>query len=142
MQQTPPLGKLLKELRVARHLSQGKVAELTGTMEQPHISAYERGVWKPSPDRLRLLAKALGVPYERLAVVAGYADAPEAENVTTQELDDIEADIFAFDTRPALLATLRRLRAANDADAYARALRTIHRFLAAAAEEVRDSALR
>lgn len=133
---------MLRELREAQGLSQAAVAERTGVMEQPQISAYERGVFTPTPDRLRLLASALGVPYVRLAAAAGYADEPEtlgdAERSTTER---IAADLFAFAARrPDLLATLIRLRESNDDAAYARALAVIHRFLIAAAEQVRDDA--
>lgn len=77
------VGALIRDLRTAQGLSQGALAERVnnvappeaGAMLQPRVSAYEKGVWMPSPDTLRLFASALNVPYAQLAAAAGYADA-------------------------------------------------------------------
>jgi transcriptional regulator with XRE-family HTH domain len=61
-------GRHLRELRLARGLTQAQVAERCGTMV-PVISNLERGVTVPTLSTLLHLAKALGCrPSELVAI--------------------------------------------------------------------------
>ncbi len=53
------LGKRLAALRRSRHLTQGKLADLS-SVRQPEISRIERGVGNPTADTLTKLAAAMG----------------------------------------------------------------------------------
>lgn len=55
----------LHELRTNAGLSQDDLAELVG-VSQPTISRWEDGTMTPNTDKLRSLAKALGVTIEDL----------------------------------------------------------------------------
>lgn len=59
-------AELLKNLRLARNLSQADVAEHLG-IEQPEVSRWERGERSPSTQRLISLSKLYGVSVEVLA---------------------------------------------------------------------------
>jgi len=57
---TELFGQRVRELRKARKLTQGQLADLVD-IEQKHISLIELGKSYPSLDRLQLLAEALQV---------------------------------------------------------------------------------
>lgn len=55
----------IREKRIAKNLSQKKLAEMIGT-NQAMISLWERGVFKPPDDKIEALAEALGCSVEEL----------------------------------------------------------------------------
>lgn len=137
------LGSTVKALREQSRMSQEAVAalytEAAGHKRtQSWISAVERGALKVAPDDLRHLARALGTSYNTLAVAAGYAEEQDATREPTID-ERIAADLLAFaQTRPDLLATLRRLKLVDDPAAYEQAMRVIHRFLISSIETALD----
>ena len=54
-------GARIRELRKARGMTQGQLADILG-IEQKHVSLIELGRSYPSLDRLALIAEALQVP--------------------------------------------------------------------------------
>lgn len=70
------LGSFIKEKRTEKGLSIRKLAELAD-ISHTEVKRIEDGIRKqPSPQVLRSIASALGVPYENLMTVAGYIDEP------------------------------------------------------------------
>lgn len=68
------IGKLVKEKREEKGLSQRKLAELAD-VSHTEISRIESGERKrPAPYILRRIAPHLGVEYEKLLKVAGYEE--------------------------------------------------------------------
>lgn len=68
------IGKLIKEKREKRKLSQRKLAELAN-VSHTEISRIESGERKrPAPYILRRIAPHLGVEYEKLLEAAGYEE--------------------------------------------------------------------
>lgn len=68
------IGKLIKEKREKRKLSQRKLAELA-SVSHTEISRIESGERKrPAPYILRRIAPHLGVEYEKLLEAAGYEE--------------------------------------------------------------------
>ncbi len=66
------LGRRIRSERVERGLSFRDVRGLTG-LALSHLQRLERGqVAEPSPETLRRLSGALGVPYSELMREAGY----------------------------------------------------------------------
>jgi len=55
------IGKLIKELRKTKGISQMKLAEMVGVSYQ-QIQKYEKSVSRISVERLKEISKALGVP--------------------------------------------------------------------------------
>lgn len=66
----------LAKHRKRRGLSMSDLAKAAGTTKS-NISYWESGKWLPKADQLQPLAEALGVSYEDLFAIAGYAS-PEA----------------------------------------------------------------
>ena len=68
------IGRLIKEKREKKKLSQRKLAELA-SVSHTEISRIESGERKrPAPYILRRIAPHLGVEYEKLLEVAGYEE--------------------------------------------------------------------
>lgn len=68
------IGKLIKEKREKKKLSQRKLAELAN-VSHTEISRIESGERKrPAPYILRRIAPYLGVEYEKLLEAAGYGE--------------------------------------------------------------------
>jgi transcriptional regulator with XRE-family HTH domain len=57
-------GYRLKQLREAKGISQWQLAKKLGYVTNSYISDIENGVFLPSEDKLKKIAKALGVPYK------------------------------------------------------------------------------
>jgi transcriptional regulator with XRE-family HTH domain len=59
-------GKKLKQLRIEKGLTQQQLAERLGYVTNSYISDVERGHFIPSRDKLKRIARALGVPFKVL----------------------------------------------------------------------------
>ena len=70
----------LRQLRVVKKLSQEDLGQITG-LTYNHIGRYERGESRPSADKLKALADALGVSTDYL--ITG-----ETENAARTNLED------------------------------------------------------
>lgn len=97
------LGKILRQLRGKKSLREA--AELTG-LSHTYISDIEKGYKhdtkapiKPSPDTLKMIAKAYNYSYDKLMKIAGYIDSDQGkddgemffwdlENVTPEEIEE------------------------------------------------------
>ncbi len=73
------IGNRIREIRVAKGLTQAKLNELVG-LGADRIQKYENGVRKPKPDLLKKIADALGVSTLALVdpVVSNYQGAMHA----------------------------------------------------------------
>ena len=73
------LGTYIKEKRTEKELSIRRLAALAA-ISHTEVKRIEDGLRKQtSPQVLRSIASALGVPYEDLMAAAGYIDEPTAE---------------------------------------------------------------
>jgi transcriptional regulator with XRE-family HTH domain len=59
-------GKKLRKLREARRITQQELAEKLGFVSNSYVSEVESGKFIPSREKLRKIAKALGVPFKEL----------------------------------------------------------------------------
>jgi XRE family transcriptional regulator, regulator of sulfur utilization len=59
------MGKRLREIRAAKHLSQAAIAKRAG-LSREYVLRLEAGQQDPSLSTLTALAKALGVPVTKL----------------------------------------------------------------------------
>ena len=59
-------GEKLRKLRKKRGLSQKDLAEKLGYVSNSYISDIEKGVFLPSKEKLKKIAKALKVPFKKL----------------------------------------------------------------------------
>ena len=59
------VGKILREYRVGKHMSQELLSGLAG-IGRTHLSAIERGVRKPTLDTFFKIAEALDMPASEL----------------------------------------------------------------------------
>ncbi|HEX8073928.1 MAG TPA: helix-turn-helix transcriptional regulator [Thermoleophilaceae bacterium] len=66
------LGRFIAARRKERGLSLARLAEQIGTTKS-NVHAWEAGEWIPKATLLEPLAQALGVSYEDLFALAGYA---------------------------------------------------------------------
>ncbi|WP_025178431.1 helix-turn-helix domain-containing protein [Leptospira kirschneri] len=73
----------LRQLRVTKKMSQEELGQLTD-LNYNHIGRYERGDSRPSADKLKALADALGVTTDYL--LDGNADNAARVNLEDQEL--------------------------------------------------------
>lgn len=136
------MGDEIRRLRRVQRLTQEQLAEMTGNfVTQTDVSQLERGHrGRTSPEKVRALAKALGVPYNHLAQlnfdldVEGGRDTPASADEALR--DELWEDFAA--QHPDLLASLRRLRDANTRETYEQARRIIRRHLASGVETARD----
>lgn len=69
-EQTPDVGRFIREQRRLAELSVRRLAELSG-VSNPYLSQIERGLRRPSADILSNIAKALQISAESLYVRAG-----------------------------------------------------------------------
>lgn len=91
------IGRRIRELRVARGLSQGALAERAG-IEQREVSAYERGLSFPRPERLDDIASGLGLTPEMLFTLgAEPRQEPGLSRAALQVAQQLE---HALQTRP------------------------------------------
>ncbi len=76
------LGELLRSGRLAKELPLSKLSSLTGISEGSLVG-LEKGQWqKVDPEKLRLLAQALGLNGRDLFVIAGLMPDEELPTVT------------------------------------------------------------
>ncbi|EMO87930.1 DNA-binding helix-turn-helix protein [Leptospira noguchii str. 1993005606] len=73
----------LRQLRVMKKMSQEELGQLTN-LNYNHIGRYERGNSRPSADKLKALAEALGVTTDYL--LDGNSDNAARVNLEDQEL--------------------------------------------------------
>ncbi|UMQ53416.1 helix-turn-helix transcriptional regulator [Leptospira interrogans] len=73
----------LRQLRVTKKMSQEELGQLTD-LNYNHIGRYERGDSRPSADKLKALADALGVTTDYL--LDGNSDNAARVNIEDQEL--------------------------------------------------------
>lgn len=66
-------GKRLKEIRVNKHLTQEKLAEMVGK-DSKHISALECGHYFPTYDTLEKLSKALDVELHEMFLFSHFCN--------------------------------------------------------------------
>ena len=137
------LGREIRRLRQAQGFTQEGLAALTGDcVKQSDISSLERGHrLRPSQEKVRALATALGVPYYHLAELAYELDVTPGTRRGSVSLDEVIRDELWGELvaqRPDLLARLRAIRETDTAEGYRRALDTILRFLIANIEVVID----
>jgi transcriptional regulator with XRE-family HTH domain len=59
-------GRKLKQLRIEKGLTQQQLAERLGYKTNSYISDVENGHFIPSREKLRKIARALGVPFKVL----------------------------------------------------------------------------
>jgi transcriptional regulator with XRE-family HTH domain len=59
-------GHKLRQLRIEKGLTQQQLAERLGYKTNSYISDVEKGHFIPSRDKLKKIAKALGVPFKVL----------------------------------------------------------------------------
>lgn len=71
------LGKLLREARLRRGLTQEQVGDALG-VEKSEISAFEVGRRKWPQQHIAALSRVLGLSQVEMAVAAGIIDRPEA----------------------------------------------------------------
>lgn len=92
---TPAVGRLLREWRTARRLSQLDLA-LAADVSTRHLSYMETGKAQPSREMLARLADALDLPLRErnaLLVTAGYAPRYPETALTTPELERVRRAI-------------------------------------------------
>lgn len=58
-------GENLKEVRISKNISQGKLAEVLG-IHPSHVSRYERDEVKPSIDVIKKITDALNISADKL----------------------------------------------------------------------------
>ena len=84
------LGTYIKEKRTEKGLSIRRLAELAA-ISHTEVKRIEDGLRKQtSPQVLRSIASALGVPYEDLMAAAGYIDEPTAETESSTVANGIK----------------------------------------------------
>jgi transcriptional regulator with XRE-family HTH domain len=59
-------GKKLRKLRESKGVTQQQLAEKLGFVSNSYVSEVESGKFIPSREKLRKIAKALGVPFKEL----------------------------------------------------------------------------
>ena len=59
-------GQKLRRLRIKRGLTQQQIAEKLGYVTNSYVSDVEKGAFIPSKEKLKKIAKALGVPFKEL----------------------------------------------------------------------------
>jgi len=66
-----PLGEFIRNQREITRLSLRQLANLA-RISNPYLSQIERGLYEPSANVLKSIAKALGVAPEKLYAIAGW----------------------------------------------------------------------
>jgi len=85
------LGKLVREARTAKNLTQAALAEQVEGLTSSEIGKIERGESEPSQEVLKRMAKVLGVTQKSLLEAAGQY---------VQDNEDIHEDDGSFDATP------------------------------------------
>ena len=67
------LANLVKEVRLGKNLSQREFSRMLG-MSNAYVAHLEGGKIQPSVKTLRNISTTLGLPYNRLALLAKYID--------------------------------------------------------------------
>ena len=67
------LANLVKKVRLEKKLSQREFSRMLG-MSNAYVAHLESGKIQPSVKTLRNISKTLGLPYNRLALLAKYID--------------------------------------------------------------------
>jgi transcriptional regulator with XRE-family HTH domain len=92
-------GARLRAHREQRKETQADIAARMG-ITQPEVARYEKGEPKrPSPDQLRSLARAYGVPVVALLMYAGYLSRREIDDWLATGDDDAVDDAVMTDRR-------------------------------------------
>lgn len=76
-----PLGRYIAARRKALRLSQRELSRAAGLADS-YVGLIELGRHRPEPDRLRALARVLGVDYSDLAQLAGFMQRPQGDVVS------------------------------------------------------------
>jgi transcriptional regulator with XRE-family HTH domain len=76
------LASLVKEVRLEKKLSQREFSRMLG-MSNAYVAHLEGGKIQPSVKTLRNISTTLGLPYNRLALLAKYID----ESIFTQPVN-------------------------------------------------------
>ncbi len=84
------LGEFIRNQRRLAHLSLRQLAEVA-KVSNPYLSQLERGLYNPSAEVLKSIAKALGISSEVLFQQAGLLD-PGAEPPTNRVEEAIRLD--------------------------------------------------
>jgi transcriptional regulator with XRE-family HTH domain len=122
VQDTAPIGQLLREWRTRRRLSQLDLASEAGISAR-HLSFVETGRARPSREMVMHLADTLDVPLRErnpLLIAAGYAPTYQATDFDAPEMQSvrgaIEQVLTAHEPYPAILVDRRwQLVSANRA---------------------------
>lgn len=81
----PNVGAFIRQVREDRGLTQAQLALYTG-IAQSEVSRIESGARQnPSPEALRRIGEALGIPPRQLMVLAGYIEEGEPEQLDPWE---------------------------------------------------------
>ena len=73
------LAGMVKQARLSRRMSQRRLSSALG-MSEGYVGHLEGGRTRPTVGTLKAIASALGLPYGRLALAAGYITSEEYEN--------------------------------------------------------------
>lgn len=123
------MGDEIRRLRRKQRLTQEQLAEMTSNyITQTDVSQLERGHrGRTSPEKIRALAKALGVPYNHLAQLNFDLDVPAAGGEYSPAPDDAINELWEgiLAQRPDLATKLRVLRDQNDEVTYRLAVTVI-----------------
>lgn len=141
------IGAAIKRIREMREMEQTELAarateclpeflddesEEGRVISQPVLSQIESGrTANPSRPRLRAIARALGVTYNRLLLEGGWIDPPE-----NRERGDVLDDLAR--ENPQLLAKLEELRENNTLEVYTQARHILARFFEMGVDTAQD----
>ena len=73
------LAGMVKQARLSRRMSQRRLSSALG-MSEGYVGHLEGGRTRPTVGTLKAIASALGLPYGRLALAAGYITSEEYDN--------------------------------------------------------------
>lgn len=97
MKTVEPFGKLLKDKRIKRGLTQDDLAELADNIcTGSYISYLERKLNSPTIEIVDKLAEVLNIPRKRARDSAGYADSDGAETSEGILLDELSFMLDSF----------------------------------------------
>ncbi len=100
------LGDFIRTQREIMHLSLRQLANLA-QISNPYLSQIERGLYRPSADVLKGIARALGISAETLFTQAGLLDEePEDAGPDVEEAIRLDKELSA-DQKEALLSVYR-----------------------------------
>jgi transcriptional regulator with XRE-family HTH domain len=106
------LGDFIRTQREILHLSMRQLANLA-QISNPYLSQIERGLYRPSADVLKGIARALGISPETLFAQAGLLDEePEAPLPGVEEAIRLDRALSA-EQKDALLSVYRGFVAAR-----------------------------